>query len=740
MKRTFATTLLLAFALVMATEAMAAYRVTGTFHYRDREQNQTGFTGDEPALPIRGADVEVLDNTTSEILATGVTNSSGSFDINVSDSQVRDVVVRALTTSEYNPFLNVQTETWSAGIGDPYAVESAVYPDHDPSQDLDVGPVVAEPLGPGEPFNIFDCLVNQMAMVNTMTGDNPDAYPIMRARFTHNTHSGQAYYTGIIHIGAEFPYDDGVVMHEGGHFVNDHWSDDDNPGGTHYVGDVNQDPRLSYGEGIASYWHSSTAALFGLNPPANLEIQTTGAPGPGHLSFYMEYEQPNWGYYGPAGEGTITAVLYDILDNETWPDFTPGVGESFDALSLSFDHTWYITENSINVPENHPLTLEDFWDEWMETFGDTAYYDEMRTLWDSHRIEYWEDQFEPDNAKEQASSIAFGQTPPHHTLFPSDDLDWFSMQGIAGAEFRIAPASRQPATHALMTVYESDGVTPIADNINPADPAQLYDALEFETPQSALYYITFAQYSYSGIYTEYGAFDAELTLTGAPDDSAKIQVTPAGIVVTNLPIGETEERTFTINNVGGGPLHAWISDKERYSDPPATWLSEAPDTVEVAAGGSEVITVTFDATGLHPDTTYDGLILVDSNDLVNPQVQIIVRLTTVPVGIEDEGTAGSSLPKVFALNQNYPNPFNPSTSIVYDIPESVGDKVPVTIVVYNMRGQQVTSLLNEEKAPGRYSVHWSGKNDSGEQMSSGIYLYKITAGDFVKVKKMVLLK
>ena len=105
MKKTAAFAFLLVFALVLAGD-MFAYQVTGTFMYRDREQDQTGFTGNEPLLPIRGADVEVLDNVTSTILATGVTNSSGEISINVSDNTTRDIVVRAVTTTNYNNFLN----------------------------------------------------------------------------------------------------------------------------------------------------------------------------------------------------------------------------------------------------------------------------------------------------------------------------------------------------------------------------------------------------------------------------------------------------------------------------------------------------------------------------------------------------------------------------------------------------------------------------------------------------------
>jgi hypothetical protein len=355
-------------------------------------------------------------------------------------------------------------------------------------------------------------------------------------------------------------------------------------------------------------------------------------------------------------------------------------------------------------------------------------------------MQFYPDEFEPDDAKEQATAIVFNETPGHHTIYPKLNTDWFAVQGIAGAEFRISAADRQPATHALITVFESDGVVPLADNINPSDPSQLFDSVQFATPQTATYYVTFSQYSYSGIYSDYGTYDADLRIAQAPDDSAEIHVTPTGLVV-NLPVGETEDKTFTINNIGGGPLHSQLWDQERYGDnpPPASWVSQSPDSVVVEAGGSQVITATFDATGLHPDTTYDAIIFVDSNDLVEPEVQIIVRLTTTPVGIDGDDPA-SILPKVFALNQNFPNPFNPSTSIVYDIPESVGEDVPVTLVVYNMRGQKVHTLIDEAKQPGRYSVHWDGKNGSGEQVSSGIYLYKITAGDYVKVKKMVLLK
>ncbi|HUU27484.1 MAG TPA: T9SS type A sorting domain-containing protein [archaeon] len=96
------------------------------------------------------------------------------------------------------------------------------------------------------------------------------------------------------------------------------------------------------------------------------------------------------------------------------------------------------------------------------------------------------------------------------------------------------------------------------------------------------------------------------------------------------------------------------------------------------------------------------------------------------------------LPKVFALRQNYPNPFNPSTTISYDIPE--GQQVDVSLNIYNMRGQLIQTLVNEVKSEGSYQVQWDGTDNHGRTVSSGVYFYRIKAGDFSKTRKMVILK
>ena len=97
---------------------------------------------------------------------------------------------------------------------------------------------------------------------------------------------------------------------------------------------------------------------------------------------------------------------------------------------------------------------------------------------------------------------------------------------------------------------------------------------------------------------------------------------------------------------------------------------------------------------------------------------------------------GIGLPNVFALHNNYPNPFNPVTNITYDIPEVA----QVTLEIYNVSGQKVRTLAQGQHEPGRYRIQWNATNDYGNPLSSGMYIYRIHAGDFVSVKKLILMK
>lgn len=98
------------------------------------------------------------------------------------------------------------------------------------------------------------------------------------------------------------------------------------------------------------------------------------------------------------------------------------------------------------------------------------------------------------------------------------------------------------------------------------------------------------------------------------------------------------------------------------------------------------------------------------------------------VGIEP---GANEMPASYELKQNYPNPFNPQTKIKFDIPV----QSDVKVIVYDIIGHEVATLVNEQLKPGSYEVQWDGSN-----FSSGVYYYKLIAGDYTAVKKMILIK
>ena len=94
------------------------------------------------------------------------------------------------------------------------------------------------------------------------------------------------------------------------------------------------------------------------------------------------------------------------------------------------------------------------------------------------------------------------------------------------------------------------------------------------------------------------------------------------------------------------------------------------------------------------------------------------------------------IPTKFSLHDNFPNPFNPSTTIRFDLP--IATKINLTI--YNMLGQKVKTLKNSQLSAGYHSVNWNATNDQGFPVSAGMYFYQIRTNEFVKTKKMLLLK
>ena len=99
-------------------------------------------------------------------------------------------------------------------------------------------------------------------------------------------------------------------------------------------------------------------------------------------------------------------------------------------------------------------------------------------------------------------------------------------------------------------------------------------------------------------------------------------------------------------------------------------------------------------------------------------------------------TETNGMPTEFALHENYPNPFNPSTTLRFDLPE-LSD---VNVIIYNMLGQEVKTFNMQNISAGHHSIKWNATNDLGDPVSAGVYLYQLQTRDFVKTRKMILLK
>ncbi len=98
------------------------------------------------------------------------------------------------------------------------------------------------------------------------------------------------------------------------------------------------------------------------------------------------------------------------------------------------------------------------------------------------------------------------------------------------------------------------------------------------------------------------------------------------------------------------------------------------------------------------------------------------------------------IPKTLSLDQNFPNPFNPSTTIRYQLPAVSDQRSAVSLKIYNILGQEVRILVDEEQVPGYYRVIWDGRNSLGRGVSGGVYYYQLRCGSFIRTRRMIFLK
>ncbi|MFC1557668.1 FlgD immunoglobulin-like domain containing protein, partial [candidate division KSB1 bacterium] len=125
---------------------------------------------------------------------------------------------------------------------------------------------------------------------------------------------------------------------------------------------------------------------------------------------------------------------------------------------------------------------------------------------------------------------------------------------------------------------------------------------------------------------------------------------------------------------------------------------------------------------------------VYSYDDCGNQSMTYAEIDVMVTGVADGNDAKN--PTRFSLWQNYPNPFNPVTTIRFELPK-LSD---VSIRVYDILGREVKTLMSQRMPAGRHGVTWDGTNNFGQMVGSGVYIYRIQAGEFVDIKRMTFIK
>lgn len=164
---------------------------------------------------------------------------------------------------------------------------------------------------------------------------------------------------------------------------------------------------------------------------------------------------------------------------------------------------------------------------------------------------------------------------------------------------------------------------------------------------------------------------------------------------------------------------------------PMTWVSANPESAVVVPGGTQNVTVTFDASGMDLGE-YFAELTITSNDPV--EATIVVPVSMIVAGAST--AADTALPRHLKFTGAVPNPFNPATDIKFTLPQSAD----VSLKLYDVSGRLIRSLLTEYLPEGSHGVRWNGQDDAGRSVASGTYFARLVAGKETSVKPLVLVR
>ncbi len=212
--------------------------------------------------------------------------------------------------------------------------------------------------------------------------------------------------------------------------------------------------------------------------------------------------------------------------------------------------------------------------------------------------------------------------------------------------------------------------------------------------------------------------------------------TPNSEVVFDIPIINTSNQTITVcvmrrNEILPAGWQGSMCFDESCFPPNIDSVATTPAFNSAPIAPGDTVDFSYHVfTGSNPGTGTFSIVAKETRNM-NDSIRIDFTITTRLAGVNEELLNPSKI----ELKQNYPNPFNPSTQINF----SISSRQLVNLKVYNIIGNEIATIVNEVKEPGSYSVDFNSKTKN-INLPSGVYFYKLTAGNKVYVRKMILEK
>ncbi|MBI2943720.1 MAG: hypothetical protein HYY25_05930, partial [Candidatus Wallbacteria bacterium] len=344
------TALLLAFgAWLAACGSAGAGTISGTTRYEDRPVTNSGF-GTSQFLPCRFNQVEIV-LSDATVLGSGSTDESGNYSVTVPDRGTQTLFLRVYASQLTGNFrLVVANNNTAQATHTARSQNQSVNTNLASTIDIDIP--VASAAGA---FNIFDQGVKCQQLIRTLTGQVPPRLTFFWEVGSTNGTFFQPSLNAIFLLGASSDtdeYDDDVIIHETGHYVQANFSRDDSPGGQHAQSDEHQDLRVAWSEGSAYWWSGAVQG----------KAEQRDITGSGVSFFEMETPSNSALATGPDTETSVESILWDLFDTSSTSDSSPGTDDDSISLTDGTDRIFDVMAQQFG--SGRDTTFENFYQGW----------------------------------------------------------------------------------------------------------------------------------------------------------------------------------------------------------------------------------------------------------------------------------------------------------------------------------------------------------------------------------------